>query len=365
MAEEKKSFLLHADYIHVVKKLPLEKAGQLFVTILEYVNDENPVVTDMLVDVVFEPIRLQLKRDLVKWEDSKSSKSESGALGNLKRWHKDLYLQVKANTLSFEQATKIAENRKTSQSDDVQQTESQTVPNIAVNDNVNVNVNVIDIREGNDGVIPPPPSDDLIKLEKKKGSTRMLAAKKPDSVEEVQTYMLKKMKNRWDPGFCNLQAHKFFNHYETNGWKQAKGNPIVNWQAAVNLWIFRDVEKQGPVKFPAKPAQPAPALSPAIQSPTPLPEPTAEEIERKAQDFTESIFQEFKIGTVKEAGLPSSIYDLLRDRKLLVLSSSEKKQILNECSKNEILAKKKALANYFNGLIADGKENVFELNIAT
>ena len=46
MAEDKKSFLLYADLIHTVKKLPKEKIGDLFLTILEYVNDTNPIVDD-------------------------------------------------------------------------------------------------------------------------------------------------------------------------------------------------------------------------------------------------------------------------------------------------------------------------------
>lgn len=69
MAEGKKSFVLYCDIIHVIKKLPKEKAGELFMTILEYVNDKSPEVTDLSVDLVFEPIKQQLKRDLKKWDN--------------------------------------------------------------------------------------------------------------------------------------------------------------------------------------------------------------------------------------------------------------------------------------------------------
>ncbi len=55
MAENKKSFVLYKDIIHTVKKMPKEKQADLFVTILEYVNDENPSIDDILVDLVFEP----------------------------------------------------------------------------------------------------------------------------------------------------------------------------------------------------------------------------------------------------------------------------------------------------------------------
>mgnify|MGYP003647081673 CR=1 FL=1 len=71
MADGKKSFILYCDLIHVVKKLPKDKAGELLVTILEYVNDLNPVVQDFTVDLVFEPIKQQLKRDLIKWDGGK------------------------------------------------------------------------------------------------------------------------------------------------------------------------------------------------------------------------------------------------------------------------------------------------------
>jgi len=139
MAGDKNSFVLYADIYNTVKKLPKEKAGELFLTILSYVNDENPVVDDMMVDLVFEPIKLQLKRDLAKWSGKKVVKSENGALGNLKRWNNDLYQQVLDNKITLETAQVIAKDRKASQPD---KTESLNVANVAVNVNDNVSVNV-------------------------------------------------------------------------------------------------------------------------------------------------------------------------------------------------------------------------------
>ena len=81
MAENKKSFVLYADLLHTVKKLPDEKAGGLLKTILEYVNDLNPNVDDILVDLVFEPIKHQLKRDLKRYENFKEKQSLNGKLG--------------------------------------------------------------------------------------------------------------------------------------------------------------------------------------------------------------------------------------------------------------------------------------------
>ena len=68
MAANKTSFLLYCDIIHTVRKLPDEKAGQLFKHILAYVNDENPVAEDVIIEIAFEPIKQSLKRDLQKYE---------------------------------------------------------------------------------------------------------------------------------------------------------------------------------------------------------------------------------------------------------------------------------------------------------
>jgi len=81
MAEGKKSFVLYSDIIHTVRKLPNNKAGELFKLILSYVNDENPTTKDLAVDLVFEPIKQQLKRDLKQWEETREKRSEAGKLG--------------------------------------------------------------------------------------------------------------------------------------------------------------------------------------------------------------------------------------------------------------------------------------------
>ena len=142
MADKKNSFILYTDLIHTINKIPDVEAGLLFKHILAYVNDENPTTDNMIVEISFEPIKQQLKRDLKVWEDIKETKSESGKIGNLKRWHKDLYKQVTENKISIKEAYVIADHRKASHTDKVQ---SHPIANIAVNDNVTVNVNDNDI----------------------------------------------------------------------------------------------------------------------------------------------------------------------------------------------------------------------------
>ena len=81
MAENKKGFLLYADHIHTVRKLSDAQAGILFKTILAFVNDElgvNPSIADPLTDMAFEPIKLQLKRDLKRYEKIIENRSLAG-----------------------------------------------------------------------------------------------------------------------------------------------------------------------------------------------------------------------------------------------------------------------------------------------
>ena len=67
MAENKKSFLLYCDIIHTINKLSDEQSGILFKHILAYVNDQHPVTEDVIIELVFEPIKQGLKRDLEKY----------------------------------------------------------------------------------------------------------------------------------------------------------------------------------------------------------------------------------------------------------------------------------------------------------
>lgn len=78
MAENKKSFIAYADWKETFEALDDEKAGQLIKHIFAYVNDENPVSEDMLINAVFASIRQTLKRDLKKWEKQYNQRVEAG-----------------------------------------------------------------------------------------------------------------------------------------------------------------------------------------------------------------------------------------------------------------------------------------------
>jgi ASC-1-like (ASCH) protein len=127
MAENKKGFILYADQKELFSQLPDEIAGKLIKHIMAYVNDENPVSDDILINIAFTPIKLQLKRDLVKFEETKDRRSVAGKIGAEKRW------QTIAN--DGKRINGIANDSKP----------KQTIAKIAVKDNVNVKVKDIHI----------------------------------------------------------------------------------------------------------------------------------------------------------------------------------------------------------------------------
>ena len=126
MAENKKSFVLYSDLIHTVSKMPSDKAGELFKHILKYVNDENPTTNDLIVQLTFEPIKQQLKRDLIKFEQVKEKRSQAGKRSAEVR-------KAKQNSTNSTNLTSVKS---------VEQTLTNST--VSVNDNDNVNdINIV------------------------------------------------------------------------------------------------------------------------------------------------------------------------------------------------------------------------------
>lgn len=84
MADGKKSFVLYCDMMHTVELLDDASAGKLLKHLLQYVNDKNPVTTDQIIKIAFEPIKQQLKRDLRDWEETREKRVKAGHEGGLK-----------------------------------------------------------------------------------------------------------------------------------------------------------------------------------------------------------------------------------------------------------------------------------------
>jgi len=123
MAENKKSFVLYSDLLKSIEHLTNEEKGILFNHLLEYVNDKNPILEDRLILTAWKPIELQLKRDLIKFEEVKAKRSDAG-----KRSAELRALKVEEQNLTNSTSVKS-----------VQQTSTNSTDNVTVNDNVNVN----------------------------------------------------------------------------------------------------------------------------------------------------------------------------------------------------------------------------------
>jgi hypothetical protein len=123
MAKGKTSFVLYSDSKSIIDLMTNEQAGLLLKTLFAYVNDENPII-DNSIAIVFEMIKLQLKRDLVKWEQTKEGRSAAGkASAEAKRLAK-LNQQTSTNStnVNFVQQT----STKSTVSDSVSVTDSVT-----------------------------------------------------------------------------------------------------------------------------------------------------------------------------------------------------------------------------------------------
>ncbi len=127
MAKDKKSFVLYADLIKSLDHLTNEELGVLFRHLFEYVNDKKPTLTDRLLLTAWKPIELQLKRDLIKFEEVKAKRSEAG-----KR--------------SAELRALKSEEQNSTNSTSVESVQ-QSSTNSTVNDTDNVNVNESDIKK--------------------------------------------------------------------------------------------------------------------------------------------------------------------------------------------------------------------------
>lgn len=113
----KKSFVAYADWKDTFDNLPDEIAGKLIKHIFAYVNDENPISNDYVIDAVFSNIKNTLKRDLKKWESQLEQRRNAGKKSAEMR----ALTKVNDRSISFNEKTR----------------------NSTVSDSVSVSVNVI------------------------------------------------------------------------------------------------------------------------------------------------------------------------------------------------------------------------------
>ena len=152
MAKDKTSFVLYSDSKSIIDLMSNEQAGLLLKTLFSYVNDENPKI-DTSIALVFEMIKLQLKRDLKKWEQTKEGRSIAGkASAEARKLAKEIQ-QTSTNPTNVNL---------------VQQTSTNPTVSVSVNDSVSVNeINKVVIGEKTPK-LPTTNKDELFNLRKDK-----------------------------------------------------------------------------------------------------------------------------------------------------------------------------------------------------
>ena len=124
MAENKKGFILYADQKELFTQLSDELAGKLIKHIFKYVNDENPVSEDVIINIAFTPIKQHLKRDLDKFNETKERRSKAGKIGMANRWQNitndnDVIPVITKHNKRLQAITKITDNVNVNDNDNV------------------------------------------------------------------------------------------------------------------------------------------------------------------------------------------------------------------------------------------------------
>ena len=132
MAVGKKKIIVYTDWITQFKDLTDEEAGKLIKHFFEYVNDLNPK-SDRLIELLFNPIKATLKRDLQSWESKQQTNKENGLKGGRPR--KEITQKNPNNPVGL---IKTQNNPQKGVSDSV---------SVSVNDNDKKDINTFDFKK--------------------------------------------------------------------------------------------------------------------------------------------------------------------------------------------------------------------------
>jgi len=192
----RESFVLHAEYI---EDLPEELKGAFLRYIYEYgINEIEPELSGLELTVWLK-IKRRIDDDVSAYERKVS---------NLK--------QNRNRTATGAKSTAPTDNRTENNTEEEKpngdRTDSVSV-NVSVNDSVNVSdsVNVAEAKPAE----PAPARKRFVKPE----------------LEEIREFCFEKN--------INIDVDRFFNYYESKGWKVGV-SPMKDWKAAVRNWAKND-----------------------------------------------------------------------------------------------------------------------------
>ncbi|TDQ79553.1 DUF6291 domain-containing protein [Sphingobacterium yanglingense] len=236
MAVDKKSFILYSDLITVVEKLIVKdrvngtnNAGELFYHLLKYVNDQDPSTDNFIVEMAFEPIKQQLKRDLKKYETIREKRAEAGKKSAELRAQQ---AQQMSTSVDFVEPNPTSVN--TCQ-------QSSTNPTDNVNDNVSVNGNdTVNVNDINSLLGAVAPKTDKTGSKKKFGKPEFKSVLLQMGVLEQHADDWMKVRVAKRATFTESAINLLINECEKNNFSVADAVRICaehSWQGFKYSWV--------------------------------------------------------------------------------------------------------------------------------
>jgi len=203
----KKSFIIHLDSLDILDELSLEQAGKLLHAFRDFHNEIEPDLESIL-RIVFLPFKKQFQRDIEKYDATIIRNSLNGSKGGRPK-KPTKSKQNRENPVGILALGKNPLKPKKADND-----------NDSDNDSDNDNGSEKD--NGNDNMLMVLPAE----VPQKKFI-------KP-SINDICLYVQSK-EPMADKILIQEFAEKFWNFYESNGWKVGK-NPMKNWKSAISTW---------------------------------------------------------------------------------------------------------------------------------
>ena len=185
------SFIFYRSFFSATKHLNQVEKAQLFEAICSYALDGNLIDLQGMSQGMFELIKPQLDANRKRFENGcvkKQKGSKKEAKNKQKRSKEEANVNVNHNVNVNEECKSELINENS---------------NLMENHNIENNFKGVEIEAVKNKKFTKP------------------------TIQEIKNYCLER-KN-------NVDANKFFNYYEANGWKVGK-NPMKDWQACVRTW---------------------------------------------------------------------------------------------------------------------------------
>ena len=195
---EKKTMMLFYDWLELFEELDDAEVGNLIRAIIKYdLTGEEPNYEDRSMRVVFKAMKNATDLSNDKYDAVGNARREAAS----KRWKKDESKECKSTICNANDANAFFAEACNAKD--------------ALIDYTKLEVNKLD-------------SDSKPKAKRFTAPT----------VDQIKEYCAERGNG--------LDAQRFVDYYERQGWKLANGRPMVDWKAAVRTWEQRDKKAESP-----------------------------------------------------------------------------------------------------------------------